>query len=621
MYFFALLLVSLPSTILATEEILTLEPVYELTSQGVVVVCFMLLILWALLKELAPPDMILFFGGVVFCLTGIVTFEDFLKGFSTPILLTLGMLFIFMKVLETNGIMDWVASHIFLKTSNRTIQLLGICLPVMGLSTVFSNTALALFYTPLVRRWALEKGMYPSEFLIPVAFSSILGGNLTLIGSSSNLVVEALLEDTKGSEVFHFFSIAPLGVLVAFFGLLFMVTIGHRLLPKREVQAGPFKPSYNVALELRIDQSCLFTGHAIGSLTETYLRNVEVLEVRRGSQVIVSPQESEKIQEEDTLLLFGEVSRLLQLKRVPGLVFVQDSDQKMDFSSTHFFEAVLATVSEFVGHTLREMRFKEQFGATVVSLYREGQRIEGKLADVKLRSGDVLFLLSRESLWEKEIVQRNFFLIRNSPAQAPVSMKRAMMALGVLSVMVGLAYWTGSMVYASCFAVLSVIALRLVEPFSLRRAVHWDLMVQVASGMVYGKVLTDSGVASWIAYQIQPLIGQNPYLFIALVFLMTMAVSQVITPTACVLVMYPIALTISSLSGFQGEGLLPAIGAVLTIAASTCFLSPIGYQTNMIIYGPGGYKFTDFSRVGLPLTIISALLCIGFIPWWWPILS
>jgi di/tricarboxylate transporter len=614
-----LITLCLSTPILATDELLALEPVQQLGSQGILVITCMAAILWALLKEYAPPDLLLFFGGILFCLAGVVTFEDFLKGFSTPTLLTLGMLFIFMKALETNGILDWVASHIVLNTPRRSTQIFRLCLPIMGLSTFFSNTALALFYTPFVRKWALEKRMYPSEFLIPIAFCSILGGNLTLISSSSNLVVEALLEDTNGAEVFHFFTITPLGALVAIAGLIFMVTVGYRLLPKRQVQAGPFQPSYNVALELRINAQCLLVGYNLDALSQTYLRNLEVLEIRRGPQVIVSPNGQERIQSEDTLLLFGEVSRLLQLKRVPGIAFVQDADQGVDFSSTYFFEAVLATVSEFVGHTLREMKFKETFGATVVALYRAGLRIEGKLADIKLQPGDVFFLLSRQSLWDKEAVQRNFFLIRNSPAQAPVSMKRAGLTLGLLGVMIAMAYGTGSLVYASCLAVVGILAFRLIEIGSLRKSIHWDLLIQVGSGMVYGKALIVSGVASWVAYHVQPLIGQSPHVFIAFVFFMTMMMSQVITPTACVLIMYPIALTISVLSGFQGDNLLPAIGAVLTIAASTCFLSPIGYQPNMIIYGAGGYKFSDFFRVGLPLTLIVALICVLFIPWWWPI--
>lgn len=614
-FFFTLI----PTLVFGVDQRIPLEPVQDLGSQGVLVICFMLLILLALLKEYAPPDLILFFGGIFFCLTGVISFEDFLKGFSTPTLLTLGMLFVFMKAMETNGLMDWVFSHVFLRTPKRGFQLLGICFPVMCLSTVFGNTALALFYTPFVRRWAIERSLYPSEFLIPVAFCSLLASNLTLIGASSNLVVEALLENTKGSAVFHFFSIAPLGILVAGFGLLFVVTVGYKLLPKREVEQGPLKPSYNMVLELRIDAGCLLRGHTLGLLGETYLRNVEVLEIRRGQQIFVSPNSDESLHVEDTLLLFGEVSRLLQLKNVPGLVFVQDSQQRVDFSSTYFFEAVLATASEFIGKTLREMRFKQKFGATVLSIYREGKRIEGKLSDLTLRSGDVFFLLSRESLWEKETVQRNFFLIRNSPAQKPVSMARACMILVILTIMIAIAYFTGSMLHATSFAVIAVLAFKLIEIGTLRRAIQWDLLIQVGSGMVYSKVLTVSGVASWIAYHIQPIIGQNPYGFIALIFFMTMLLAQVITPTPCVLIMYPIALTISAISGFQGEGLLPAIGAVLTVAASTCFLSPIAHQTNMIIYGPAGYKFSDFARMGLPLTFIVATICIVFIPAWWKI--
>lgn len=616
---FILFTVCRASPILATEELLPLEPIQQLSSQGILVIGSMALILWALLKEYAPADLLLFFGGLLFCLTGVVSFEDFLKGFSTPTLLTLGMLFVLMKALETNGILDWVASRIVFNTPNRLSQLARFCLPIMALSTFFSNTVLALFYTPLVRKWALERRMYPSEFLIPVAFCSILGSNLTLMSSSSSLVVEALLEDTTGIEVLHFFTITPLGLLIALAGLIFMLTIGHRLLPKRPVQSGPFQPSYNVVLELRINSECLFVGYSLDDLSQTYLRNLKVVEIRRGSQVIVSPKDQEIIQSDDTLLLFGEVSRLLQLKKVPGLAFVQDADQGIDFSSTYFFEAVLATVSEFVGHTLREMKFKETFGATVVSLYRGGHRIEGKLADVKLQPGDVFFLLSRESLWDKEVVQRNFFLIRNSPAQPPVSMKRAGLVVGLLAAMIAMATWTGSLVYASCLAVMGVLALGLIEISALRKSIHWDLLIQIGSGMVYGKALSVSGVASWVAYHVQPLIGQSPHAYVAFVFFMTMMMSQVITPTACVLMMYPIALTISSLSGFQGEHLLPAIGAVLSIAASTCFLSPIGYQPNMIIYGAGGYKFGDFVRVGLPLTVLVALICISFIPWWWPI--
>lgn len=611
-----------PTYILAIPQLLAIDPDPTLDSQGVLVICLMLLVLVALLMEYAPPDLVLFFGGITFCLTNIISFEEFLQGFSTPTLLTLAMLFVFMRCLESNGIMDWVAAKMFSSSSTkRPIQLLQICTPIVMLSTCFSNTALALFYTPLVRRWALERNLFPSEFLIPIAFCSILGGNMTLIGSSSNLVVEALLEDLDPQAAFGFFSILPLGGLVAFAGLGFLICLGYKLMPQRKVADDPFRPSYSLVLELRASQECLLIGYSLSELYTSYLRNISVLEIKRKTRAIDSPNQQERVRSGDTLVLFGDVARLLELKRMPGLLFVQDSSHNVAFSSTHFAEAVLSSASELIGKTLRELEFRQNFSARVVAIYREGKRLEGDLAQYSLKAGDVLFLLSREALAEKESVQRNFFLIRQASAQMPVSPIRAALSTGILGFMVLIAYAAESIVYASCFAVLLILAMKLIEIRHLRKSIHWDLLVLLGSGMAYGKVLTVSGVAAWLAYQLHEIVGHNPYAIIATVFITTTLMSQIINPSACALMMFPIATTLTYLGGYEGPVTLQAIGATLTIAASCCFLSPIGYQTNMIIYGPGGYKFSDFARVGLPLTIIVGVICVLFVPWWWPFQS
>lgn len=590
-----------------------------LSSSGVLAICIFIGIIVVLLMEYAPPDITLFFGGVICSLTGLVSFEDFLKGFSAPVLLIFAMLFIVMKALEANGILNRIGVHLFSDRGSRSLQLLRICLPIMLIANGISNTILALFYTPLVKRWTLDRGLYPSEFLIPIAFLSILGCNMTIMGSAANLVVEALLEEIHQGTVFHFFTIAPLGFVVSMASLLFMLTIGHRLLPKRPLAGTPFHPHYSTTLTLRMTRESPLLGDSLGSLYHTYLRGLHVLEIHRLGQKMVDPESTTLLAINDAVILSGDVSRLLELKQIPGLQFEQDSTHRIDFSSTNYGEAVLSCASDLIGKTLKELEFRSQFGATVIGIYREGKRVESELSETPLRAGDVLFLISREPLDQKDPIQRHFFLSHQAYAQPTVSLVHSCMMLAILALMIVVAYVSDSLVYASCLAVVLIVALKLIDLRGLRKAVHWDLIVQIGSGMVYSKVLSSSGVAAWLAWHLHPYVEHNPYALVAIIFLITMLLAQVITTVACVLIVFPVAISLMHLAGFDGVSSMQAIGATLTMASSTCFLSPVGYQVNTIIYSQGGYRFGDFARVGLPLTLLVGVLSIVFIPWWWPL--
>jgi len=577
-------------------------------------------VFFSLVKELLPPDIIMLIGAGIFVVTGIITPKEFLQGFSQDIIITLAMLFIIARSLEINGLINILAKRSLPKAKRSMRQLLCMMLPLSAASAFLNNTPIVLILTPIIRKWALERKMSPSKFLIPLSYATILGGTCTLIGTSSNLIVDGLLRANNPGTALDFFELSYIGIPFAIVGFLYMILIGHHLLPNRlDTTTAAIEQTREFTSEFRVEEGCVLCNETIREAGRKYFKGEYLVEIERGDIIMDSPGPGEIILSGDRLVFIGDIEVIAEIHTIKGLRSIADPHFELDVTSSHFSEAVIATTSSLVGKSLKRVNFRQSYGASVLAVYRQGKRLTGSVGDIILQPGDTLMLLSSEA-WEPGSTYNNdFFYIRFSEKIALFSPYKAIVVLGILVSMVVAAVYGVPMMVASLSAVSALVMTKSISIREARKAVRWNLLVLIASAFAFGTALQTTGVANYLAQSILYIVGNNPHLLIAGIFALTMITTEVITNNAAALLLLPIAMQTARLGGFDSPEAMKAVAVTVAVSASCSFATPIGYQTNTIVYGPGGYKFTDYLKVGIPLSILFLILGTILIPVIWPL--
>lgn len=589
--------------------------------QGWFTIVVFIFVFISLLKEYYPPDIVMLVGAGVLVITGIIQPKDFLKGFSQDIIITLAMLFIVAKALELNGILNLLAHRALPKTKHTVKQLLlTMMLPLSAASAFLNNTPIVLMLTPLIRKWALSMGLSPSKFLIPLSYATILGGACTLIGTSSNLVVDGLLRAKNPESGLGFFELSYIGVPIAIAGFLYMFFIGHRLLPNRlDATTAATEQTREFTSEFRIVEGCILHNKTIEEAGKKYFQGENLVEIERGSAIIDAPDAKEVLLVGDRLVFAGDIEMIARLHGIKGLRSLADFHFNLDVTSSHFAEVVIATTSSLIGKTLKKVDFRCNYGSSVLAVYRQGKRLPGDVGKIFLQAGDTLMLISGKP-WELGILYNNdFYYIKYSEKLPLFHPVKGTIVICILLGMVVVATMGFSMMNASFCAVLALLVTKRISIHEARQSIRWNLLVLIASAFSFGNALLSTGVASYIATGVLTIVGKNENLLIGVLFAMTLVITEIITNNAAALLIFPIALQIIRLSGFESVQAMKAVAVTVAIAASCSFATPIGYQTNTIVYGPGGYKFSDYFKVGLPLSFIILILGTFLIPYFWPL--
>jgi di/tricarboxylate transporter len=594
--------------------------IFNLDWRGWFTITLFFIIFTALVKELFPPDLILLVGAAILVVTGVIKPEDFLRGYAQDVIVILAMLFIIARALEINGILSILAGYALPRVKRSMRRLLTMMLPLSAASAFLNNTPIVLLLTPVIRKWALERKMRPSKFLIPLSYATILGGSCTLIGTSSNLVVDGLLRTSNGGVGFTFFELAYVGVPFVLVGYLYMAFVGHKLLPERvDATTAAAREMRAFTSEFVVKGGCPLIDRAIGELTAKYFKGQQIIEIERGQMWINAPTDEEVILEGDRLVFISDIETVARLHGIEGLSSTADPHFKLDVTSSHFSEVVIASTSSLIGKTLRASSFRKNYGASVLAVYRQGKRVSGDVGSIMLRAGDTLMLFCGEE-WGKGITYNNDFFYMKYGEKVPVfRLARGMRVLVILIAMISAAVAGVPMMTATLVAVFALFVTKSISIRDARMSIRWNLLVLVGSAFSFGDALRITGVANVMGQIILCFVGTNQYLFIALIFLITLIVTDLITNNAAALLLFPIALQAMKLAGFSSSYAVKAVAVTVAIAASSSFVTPIGYQTNTIVYGPGGYKFSDYMRVGIPLSVILWILGTFLIPTVWPL--
>ncbi|MCP2013772.1 di/tricarboxylate transporter [Deinococcus sp. HSC-46F16] len=540
---------------------------------------------------------------------GLLPTREAFAGFGSDTVLTLAGLFILTQMLLRAGVIEWIGTALARRARNAAGMVRGMLGTVAGVSAFTSNTATTAVFLPLVTGLARRAGIAPSRVLLPLAYASILGGTVTVIGTSTNLVVSGALPGA-GLAPLGFFELAWVGIPVAVVGLLYLFFVAPRLLPEREAELEASLRAY--LADLTVAPGSPLAGQTLRESGLGRDHGLTVVAVRRGEETIYAPGPSFRIQELDTLAVEGPPERILAGKSTLGVF--SKSEQKLQVEGTapvRLVEAVVLPGSLLIGRTLREARFRERYGLSVLALHRRARTVE-RLGGLRVQVGDVLLIQGTPDRFGG---LGDHLTVLGDLTGAQRDLRRAPLALGLFGgavVLGGLGVLPLSV--AVVIAVALALALRLVTPEEAYRSVEWPVIVLVACMLAFGTAFEDTGAARVLTGAISGVLEPlGPYGLLAALFAVTVALTQPMSNQAAALVMLPLAIGTAKALGYDPRPFVIGI----TIAASNSFITPLE-PSCMLVYGPGRYRFLDFVRVGSGLTVVTFAVSLLVIPRVWP---
>jgi di/tricarboxylate transporter len=573
----------------------------------------------ALARDLVAPALAVLGATIVLLIAGVITPAQAFSGFSNPAPITVAALFVVAAAVEKTGALQPLIAATLGRGNGGRMDLLRLLVPTAGASAFLNNTPIVAMLAPQVADWAEKRGKSPSQYLMPLSFATILGGTITVVGTSTNLVVSGLLA-AEGMPALGMFEITRIGLPVAVAGIALIVLLAPRLLPDRRSSRDLLhqRELREFVVQCRVAPGGAMDGATVEAAGLRHLQGVFLVEIEREGRVIAPVAPSTVLRGDDRLAFAGRVDTVRDLQNMRGLVSAEQPHVTGFDSPEHtFFEAVVSAASPLVGRTLREADFRARYQAAVLAIHRAGQRVNAKLGAVRLKEGDTLLLLSDPGFAERWRHRSEFLLVSRMGGSPPAGTRQALFVGLVTLSIVGLAgVGVFPILEASLAGAVLLVLARVLSPSEARGALDLDVLVLIAAAFGVGAAIQTSGLAALLGSAIVGGLGAyGPLAVLLAVTLATSALTEIITNNAAAVLMFPIAVSTAA-----GAGLDPRPFAIaVAVGASASFLSPIGYQTNTMVYGMGGYRFSDYARSGWPLTLAVVAIALVFIPIGWPL--
>lgn len=586
----------------------------------------------ALVSDLWSPDAVLLTAVAVITASGVITLEQAAMGFGNTTLLALGSLYVLAAALRESGALDRASRLILGKGTKRVRRILiRLCPSVSVYSAFLNNTPIVAMGIPAIRSWSQKNRIPASKLLIPLSYAAILGGLCTLIGTSTNLIAHGLLQD-YGYEGYSFFELAWLGLPCAVVGLVYLVVVSPGLTPARRDIRYEEERKRELLVEIEVTPQAQIIGKTISQTGLSRLPGFYLARINRNDREIAPVPPNEKFRVGDHLMYAAEggiAAKVPSLSNYPGLQILYQPprvikrDKKQD---RELHQIVVKDGSRLVGSTLEEARLLERFGAAVTGIRRRGKRIDKALGDVVLHAGDVLLLDTGRGFRGAYEDTEDFFLTSEAGGEEIESKeevreerpggKSLIVSVAVLiAIIVTVASGLIEIALAGLLGVATLLVFNVIDPGEARKSVDWTVLIVIGAALGLAKALEVSGTADLIGFWMIDVTNEyGNWVLLAGIVLVTAFLTEVITNNGAVAIMFPIVLSLAGSMDIDPRGLFVAV----TLAASMSLISPIGYQTNLMVYGPGNYRFTDFFKVGFPLQLILWTVVILLAPVIWP---
>ena len=579
-----------------------------------VLLCAMILFITGKLRV----DLVALCVLAVLLVTGIVKPEKALYGFSNPATATVAAMFVLSAGLARTGFVEWLARSIDRLAGKSPQQLVFVlCIMIGFLSAFVVNTATVAIFIPVAISLAQNRNIPPSRVLIPLSYASQFGGVCTLIGTSTNILVNSIAQ-ANGLKQFGLFEFAPLGLVMSGVGILFLVLVAGWLLPKRKgkIQQLDKYRLVDYLVEFRVKNTSPLIGKTWKESMSKDFSEIELIKLIRTDKATWNPKEI-KIRENDILLLYGNMKKLMSVKDNFKMTPTDKKldDHKLNSDDIKLIEALVPPDSILVGRTLKSSHFYRRFGCRVFAVQRRSRTIRERISEIRFQAGDTILLQCNKNDLQGVLNSENL-IVTNELTDLHLRKNRVFISVIIMATVVALAaFHVFPILVAAIIGAVSMVLSGCISLEEAYKAIDWKVIFLLGGILPLGIALQESGTAELLANTfLQPFIQFGPVTVLALLYLITAVMTETMSNNAAAILLTPIAFSIAELLGVSPRPFLIAI----TFAASTSFATPIGYQTNTMIFAPGGYKFFDYSKLGIPLNIMFWIIAVFLIPVFWP---
>ncbi|KJS08385.1 MAG: potassium transporter TrkA [Gammaproteobacteria bacterium BRH_c0] len=566
------------------------------------------------------PHLVMMGVLTVLSVTGVLNPAEALGGFANSGLITVAAMFVVAAGIHASGGIDLLVHKALGTPGNPRSALLRIFGPVVPLSAFLNNTPVVATMIPAIHAWSRKINIAPSKLMIPLSYTAILGGTLTLIGTSTNLVINGQYQQLTGEAGFSLFSITAVGLPVAIIGLLFIWVFFPRWLPDR-MHNKAFANLREFTLEVCVSANGPLVGKSIQDAGLRHLQRVYLVEIERNNTVVTAVPSEEILQGGDRLVFAGDTEAISDLLRINGLEPSTESghSEALDTNRAErrLVEAVVSPHCAAIGQAIRDARFRDQYGAVVLAVARNGERVKGNLGTIELEAGDTLLLEARPAFVSRQRYNKDFLLVNDLDTEPPRHEKALLSWAILVGVVILATFGVIDMLNAALIGAGLMLVTSCCSVSQAEKSLDLTVLITIGASFALGVALDKTGVATFLAQNIIYLSGGTPWLMLVLAYLTVSVLTEFITNNAAAILMLPIVLEMTEKAGLNNE---PFVFAIM-MAASASFATPLGYQTNLMVYGPGGYNFRDFLKVGVPMNLLVGISTLTVLLIGWPLVK
>ncbi len=591
-----------------------------MTQENLLVLAILAVAVILFVSEQLRVDLIAMLVLITLTLTGLVTIDEAFSGFASPAVITVWSVYIVSGALFRSGVADTLANFMLRLAGHSYLRLLFVIMLTVGVMSSFMNNIGAVaILLPAVVSVARKINVAPSKLLIPMAFTSLLGGKMTLIGTPPNILATSIMETYGGLEPFGFFDFTPMGAIVLVVGILYFLLIGNRLLPNR-TPGGQLSEAYHVRdylSEVRVGEKSVLVGKTLEESQLGQRYNLNVLQIERSNARLLVPLQDPLLRVGDILLVQGSSQNILKANESLNLESIPEwKFDELRKGSQTMVEVTLSPGSHMVGKTLKQSDFRAHYGLTVLAIQHGGKSIVSNLADIPLDFGDALLIQGPEDRIALLRRDAEFLILETPPTETKRTNKAPLAVLILVGVLLVVSFRIMHVSIAMLIGSMLMVLTGVLSMDEAYESIEWKSVFLIAGMLPMGIAMQNSGTALLLAQKIVELVGDWGTVAVLMgIFLMTALTTEVMSNAAATVLVTPIAIDAARSLGANPQTFVMAV----VIAAATSFLMPIGHQANVLVFGPGGYKFGDYTKVGVWLNILIFIIVLIFLPIIWPL--